>query len=154
MSKFKEKAQDYFDRFTTSEECHISSDGRVFHNIGSAQSFASGLQDTTISTFKREIDGSIKEIEVVAPELVEGVNTDDIITMAEVTAKADKKAEGTPAEGTNDANAKLLAFDTETASYADIKAIASEYKLPSVSLKQADLVAAIVAVQNVLKANQ
>ena len=48
----KEKAADYFSRYK-SDECHITSDERVFHTIGAAQSFASGLKDTKIASYTR-----------------------------------------------------------------------------------------------------
>ena len=48
----KEHAADYFSRHT-SDECHITSDNRVFHNAGAAQSFASSLKDQIITAYKR-----------------------------------------------------------------------------------------------------
>jgi len=49
----KEIAADYFSRHT-GNKCFITSDNRVFHNSGSAQSFATGLKDQTIVSFTRE----------------------------------------------------------------------------------------------------
>lgn len=49
----KDKAVDYFDRHQSSNECHITSDGRVFHTLGSAQSFAAGLKNNEVTSYKR-----------------------------------------------------------------------------------------------------
>lgn len=43
MKKHKEKAIDYFNRHHRNE-CYITSDGRVFHKEGSANSFAITLE--------------------------------------------------------------------------------------------------------------
>jgi hypothetical protein len=71
-------AKDYFERHSTSNECHITSDKRVFHTSGYAISFSQehDLQDQTIEsytraqveqkeelTFTAEIDSEIEEEE-------------------------------------------------------------------------------------------
>lgn len=118
----KEKAVDYFDRHPSSNECHITSDGRVFHTIGAAQGFASGLKDDKVDSFTREAL-AVDNILVVDSEEVTG----------------------------EDLDAKLLAFDTTTASYAEIVAFVKEMKLAADSNKKEDLVVAIVAAQESLK---
>ncbi len=55
MKKYTEKAQDYFERHLSNSECHITSDGRVFHTLGSAQGFAGTLDDQTIESYKRSV---------------------------------------------------------------------------------------------------
>ncbi|RQO37945.1 hypothetical protein DBR39_13745 [Chryseobacterium sp. KBW03] len=55
MNKFIEKAQDYFERHPSSDECHVTSDGRVFHTIGSAQSMSGTLDDQKIESYKRKV---------------------------------------------------------------------------------------------------
>ena len=50
----KELAADYFSRHGSSNECHITSDGRVFHAKGAADSFANGLKDKTVESFTRD----------------------------------------------------------------------------------------------------
>ncbi|WP_306353705.1 hypothetical protein [Flavobacterium sp. '19STA2R22 D10 B1'] len=54
MSQFQEKAQDYFLRHQLNLECFITSDGRVFHAKGSADSFAALLEDNTVESFKKD----------------------------------------------------------------------------------------------------
>ena len=49
----KDKAADYFARHKESPECHITSDGRVFHSIGTATGFANGLKDNAVTSYKR-----------------------------------------------------------------------------------------------------
>lgn len=55
MKKFTETAQDYFDRHPLSNECHITSDDRVFHTKGSAQGFAGTLDNQEIESFSRKV---------------------------------------------------------------------------------------------------
>lgn len=68
MSKNKELSQDYFDRHPHSETCHVTSDGRVFHNAGTAQSYAVALKDDTVETFLRN-EKKVEDIDVAgAPD--------------------------------------------------------------------------------------
>lgn len=69
----KELAADYFSRHN-SKECFITSDGRVFHDIGSAQSFASSLEDQTVREHKRPVEA----IEVNEAEVVNDFTTEDL----------------------------------------------------------------------------
>lgn len=64
----KDKAADYFARHKESNECHITSDGRVFHSIGSASGFANTLKDNAVESFKRS--------EVAQPTNVVVLNTE------------------------------------------------------------------------------
>ncbi|WP_102980121.1 hypothetical protein [Chryseobacterium scophthalmum] len=63
MKKFTEKAQDYFDRHPSSEECHITSDGRVFHIKGGAQGFAGTLDNQDIESYSRKVLEKEKSLE-------------------------------------------------------------------------------------------
>jgi hypothetical protein len=110
----KELAADYFARHSN-DECHITSDGRVFHTKGSADSFANGLKDNTVVSFTR--DGK----------------------------KEEKKEEAPGSDATVFTLEDLKAFDTTTASYAEIKALANGLNLESASQKKEDLLAAIEA---------
>ncbi len=114
----KELAADYFARHESSNECHITSDGRVFHTKGSADSFANGLKDTTVASFTR--DGKTTDDEAQTDE---GSKDDDKIAAIEA----------------------LKTFDAETATYAEIKELAKAFSLESVSQKKEDLLAAIEA---------
>ncbi|MNF51768.1 hypothetical protein D3C85_112960 [compost metagenome] len=49
----KDKAADYFSRHQ-SDECHITSDNRVFHSKGTADGFANGLKDKAVVSYTRE----------------------------------------------------------------------------------------------------
>lgn len=141
----QEKAVDYFDRHPSSNECHITSDGRVFHTIGSAQGFAQALPDNKVESFTRE-----------TPQ----AESKDVVDATEETG-TDEGTEGGTEEGTEegtegeeqmlDLDAKLLAFDTETATYPEIVVFVKELKLASDSNKKEDLAAAIVAAQATLK---
>ncbi len=111
----KELAADYFARHGSSNECHITSDGRVFHTKGAADSFANGLKDNKVESYTR--DGKKEEKEVETP------GSDATVFTLE----------------------DLKAFDTTTASYAEIKALANGLNLESASQKKEDLLAAIEA---------
>jgi hypothetical protein len=47
-------ALDYFTRYPESQECHITSDNRIFHQQSTADSFALSLKDNTVESFTRE----------------------------------------------------------------------------------------------------
>jgi len=54
MKKYTQKAKDYFNRHPESKECHITSDGRVFHSNSTAQGFAGTLKDQEIESYNRD----------------------------------------------------------------------------------------------------
>lgn len=114
----KDKAADYFGRHKN-DECHITSDGRVFHTIGSAQSFASGLKDATIESFKRA------EFEKKTSE----------------DSQDDSSDEGTKVLVLE----TLKNFDPATATYDDAKVLVYSLALETQSKKKEDLFAAIEA---------
>ena len=53
MKKYTEKARDYFERHQRNE-CFITSDGRVFHDAGSAQGFAGTLENNEVESYQRK----------------------------------------------------------------------------------------------------
>ena len=61
----KELAADYFSRHK-GDQCFITSDNRVFHNAGSAQSFANSLENKTVVTHKRVADHDIPKVLTLA----------------------------------------------------------------------------------------
>lgn len=114
----KDKAADYFGRHKN-DECHITSDGRVFHTIGSAQSFAAGLKDATIESFKR----------------------------AEFEKKTSEDSQDDPSDEDTKVLAleTLKNFDSATAKYPEIKELVKMLGIEPASLKQPDLLAEIEA---------
>lgn len=119
----KELAADYFSRHQ-SDECHITSDKRVFHTLGSAQSFASGLSDDKIKSYTRA------EIEAPVVDDLEDQNLD------EETSKNIAKTVALEA---------LKTFDPTTAKYPEIKELVKMLGIDPASQKQPDLLAAIEA---------
>jgi hypothetical protein len=81
----KELAADYFSRHQSSNECFITSDGRVFHTLGSAQSFAAGLKDDTVSSHKRDEKESPKDEDNREADKVKAIET--LKTLEVSTAK-------------------------------------------------------------------
>ncbi len=88
--KHTDLAVDYFERHSTSNECHITSDGRVFHAIGNAISFANehNLQDQTIESYTR---GQIEQKEEL-PFTAE-IDTTDVENSLDVINKVSEGAE-------------------------------------------------------------
>ena len=121
MSKNLELAKDYFERHEISDECYVTADGRVFHNSGSAISFAETLSDKEVERFTRV------QVEKQSEPLV-----DDFQKFKEAVIK-------------------LNAFDTETATYEDAKALVKELGLETATQSKVDLFAAIVSEQNKIK---
>lgn len=114
----KDKAADYFGRHKN-DECHITSDGRVFHTIGSAQSFAAGLKDAKIESFKRaEFEKKTSD------DSQEDSSDEDTKVLALETLKN---------------------FDPATAKYPEINKLVKMLGIEPVSQKQPDLLAAIEA---------
>ncbi|MDN3671505.1 hypothetical protein QWY99_22140 [Flavobacterium branchiarum] len=70
-----EKAVDYFDRHPSSNECHITSDNRVFHTKGTADSHANGLKDNKVNSHYRS-DYELSNIEVLGPDIETGIATE------------------------------------------------------------------------------
>ena len=52
--ELKAKLKDYFKRYPLSQECHVTSDGKLFHQSGPAQSYAGGLKDNKVARHTRE----------------------------------------------------------------------------------------------------
>lgn len=124
----KEKAVDYFDRHPSSNECHITSDGRVFHTIGSAQGFSQGLTDNKIASFKRETN--VENIEVVGATEETGAD--------EAAIQSAKEADEANIEA-------LRIFDPATISYDEAKALAKALGLETPSNTKVDIFAALEA---------
>ena len=113
----KELAADYFSRHLSSKECHITSDGRVFHSKGTAEGFANSLKDNKVLSYNRsEFEGSKKE---------------------DVT--------DTDAESKTQALELLKSFDASTATYPETKALVKMLGIEPATQKQPDLLAAIEA---------
>lgn len=119
----KDKAVDYFDRHKN-DECHITSDGRVFHAIGSAQSFAAGLKDAEIESFKRT------DFEKKTSDDSQDDSSDEDTKVLALEA--------------------LKTFDAATAKYPEINKLVKMLGIEPASQKQPDLLAAIEAYKTAL----
>ncbi len=166
----KEKAVDYFDRHPSSNECHITSDERVFHSAGTAQGFAESLKDNKITSYKRE-DFAVN-ISVVDAEKVTGFENEEEdenlflenidpsdAPVIEVPKIEVPKIEVPNIENpvidtlTVDPNIEALkAFDAETASYEEGKALVKALAIETSSNTKVDIFAALeVAKTNLQK---
>lgn len=121
MKKYTEKAQDYFERHPSSSDCHITSDGRVFHTLGSAQGFAGTLDDQTIESYK---------ISVLEKETTnEGFDAE-----AEKQAKLEE----------------LATLELVKENYHEIKALVKYFDLKPADQKAETLIAALTEYKNTL----
>ncbi len=111
----KELAADYFSRHESSNECHITSDGRVFHTKGAADSFANGLKDTKVESFTR--DGKTAD--------ADGEDTGEDTKLKSIET--------------------LKTFEASTAKYPELKSLVKALGLEVENQKEATLVAALEA---------
>ncbi|KQT17422.1 hypothetical protein ASG31_08405 [Chryseobacterium sp. Leaf404] len=123
MNKYTEKAQDYFERHPSSNECHITSDGRVFHTKGSALGFAGTLDSQDIESYTRK--GLEKETtEVTAKEVLEGNRPEKI--------------------------KELEALELVTANYNEMKALAKYFEVKTDNQKAETFIAALTEFKKTL----
>lgn len=118
----KELAADYFSRHESSNECHITSDARVFHTKGAADSFANGLKDNKVESFTRD-QFEVNNIDVVDDIEETGDETDEEKAIA--------------------LNESLKAFDSQNATYEDAFALAKALELKLASKSKVDVFAAL-----------
>lgn len=108
-------AIDYFTRHTGSNECHITSDERVFHNLSTANSFAVGLENKTVESFTRA----------------------EVMEAEDIEVKDAKIENGEPLT--------LATFDPEETEYADALELFTTLELTAPSKKKVDIYPALVA---------
>ncbi|WP_163401413.1 hypothetical protein [Flavobacterium fluviatile] len=117
-----ENVVDYFDRHPSSNECHVTSDERIFHTKGAADGHANGLKDNKVNSHYRS-DFEIIKINQNSPD-AQKENLNDTKT--------------NPLE-------LLKNFDPKTAIYPEIKELVKLLGLESPTQKQPDLLATIEA---------
>ena len=113
----KDLAADYFSRHLSSNECYITSDGRVFHSKGTADGFANGLEDHKVLSYTRSEVEDPKE---------EAPSADDATTKIQALSL-------------------LKSFDPTSAAYPEIKALVKDLGLQALTQSKEDLLAAIEA---------
>lgn len=155
----KEKAVDYFDRHPSSNECHITSDGRVFHSAGTAQGFAESLKDNKVTSYKRA-DFEAVNISVTDSEEVTGFEDEDEdededlflgnIDTSDAPVIEVPKIEVPNIEVPNmevpavDTKTEALkAFDSEKSSYEEGKALVKALAIETPSNTKVDIFAAL-----------
>lgn len=121
MKKYTENAQDYFDRHPQNDECHITSDARVFHTLGAAQGFAGTLDDQTIESYKRSV--------------LEKESKDDLFETPACEIAMD---------------VFLKNNDVPTLKYDDLKKLAKHFKIETADQKAETLIAALTEYKNTL----
>lgn len=122
MKKFTEKAQDYFDRHPSSDECHVTSDGRVFHNKGGAQGFAGTLDDQDIESYSRKV---LEKEKSLAQEIDLGDNHESKIK-------------------------ELETLELSTANYNEMKALVKFFDVKVENQKAETLITALTEFKNTL----
>lgn len=139
--KYTDLAQDYFERHSQSDECHISSDGRVFHTYGHATSFAQEhqLQDQTIESYKRAQISDVAENPTVEDAEAEEKDSSE---------KLDEIFE-TPA-GEIALEAFLKTNDVDVLKYDDLKKFVKYFQIETEDQKADTLKAALNEFKNTL----
>lgn len=136
MQKFTDKAKDYFERHPVSEECHITSDGRVFHTKGSAQGFAGTLDDQAIESYQRKVLLKAK---------------------AEVKKADDDKGNDGDLKPTEEQIQEKQSFlkNTEVAEieYAEMKALVKFFEIETADVKKDTLITALTEYKTTLNNN-
>lgn len=124
--KHTDLAKDYFERHSISNECHITSDGRVFHALGHAISFAQehDLQDQTIESYTRAQVETTETLATVAKEPV-GPTEEEITAKTEELKNLDIDAAEYPAIKTF---IKFFDITTDDQKAATLKTALTEYK--------------------------
>ena len=172
--KHTDLAKDYFERHSISNECHITSDGRVFHTSGHAISFSQehDLQDQTIESYTRAQVEQKEELLFTAE-----INTDDVENSLEVIKEVLQKDGGNDkVETSEDENAEIVeeekskeetdlsGFDSpagqialdvflaqkevETMKYNDLKALVKHFEIETADQKAETLKAALTEYKN------
>jgi hypothetical protein len=127
-------AKDYFERHSTSNECHITSDKRVFHTSGYAISFSQehDLQDQTIESYTRA------QVE----------QKEELIFTAEIDTEDDL-------ENSFDSLATQIALDVflansdvEKIEYKDLKALVKHFEIETADQKADTLKIALTEYKN------
>ncbi|MGV9003958.1 hypothetical protein [Flavobacterium sp.] len=144
MSKNNELAQDYFDRHPASTECFITSDGRVFHQPGTAAGYATSLKDDTVDEFSN----NVKNIKVKGAKVVAELTEEEIAAKEAEEKAAQEKADAKLAEDKAAAEKLLKEFNPETVKYPEAKALFIALGLTAESLKGEAINAALLEAQS------
>jgi hypothetical protein len=121
----KEKAADYFNRHDGTE-CHITSDGRVFHSKGTADSFAVGLADQKVESFKKEDFAKAEKPKEEKPKVAD--------------AAKKGKVDFPTLELTPDNIKQILDFGLVKENYINLKALVAHLKIDAENQKAETLV--------------
>lgn len=165
-----ENVVDYFDRHPSNNECHVTSDERIFHAKGTADGHANGLKDNKVNSHYRSDFEIIKiNVEDEAPKdeapkgevitktkiVVENGDASKADTAKATATKATTKKGNAPKAKTPKVEAPktetpkvdhlelLKNFDPETAEYEDAKELVKLLAIEAPSKSKADLFAAI-----------
>jgi hypothetical protein len=106
----QELAQDYFDRHPSNDVCFITSDGRVFHQEGTAKGYAGALEKFEVEKFERKTADAVLEV-----------------------VEEEEKQEPI------DVKALLEGFNPETTTYDEAKALFTQLELTAPSKKKEDI---------------
>lgn len=170
--KHTDLAKDYFERHSLSNECHISSDGRVFHTFGHATSFVqeNDLQDKHIESYKRKdvattetanenetfVDSELQNLEAGGSHQKDLTKTDaDNVDAGSDTESQNLEADGSHQEDPVDTKTdskieELKNTDIETADYNTLKAFVKHFNIETADQKSVTLKAALAEYQNTL----
>lgn len=146
-------AVDYFTRHQTSDECHITSDQRVFHTKGAADSFANSLEDKTVVSYTR--NEALSNIEVKDPEDLsdDEDNKDDEDDKDLGLDETSKDLAASAADTTGSSILKLSDFDPEKTDWPTALELFKTLNLKAPSHKKKDIFPVLVAEKAKLETN-
>lgn len=146
-NKFKEKALDYFKRHPHSEECHISSDGRVFHKPGDAQSFAGTLKNSKIESYQRDV--VLAEIQADTEDDI-NLDNEETTKIEGKTTVDDKTSAKTAVDGIEKSKDFLMSNDVADMGYNTMQTFVKVLDLEVENQKKETLIVALEAFKKTL----
>lgn len=142
MKKHTQKAIDYFKRHK-GKECFITSDGRVFHNKGTAESFAITLKNRTIEHFSKNDVEHLEKVEPTDNIEISEEKTEEIVEEPILSEDTHQEVVEEPkqetAETTDDKEAELLS-DLSSKSYNDLVSLVKHFGLTPKDKKATSLI--------------
>lgn len=143
MKKHTEKAIDYFNRHQRNE-CFITSDGRVFHQEGTANSFAVTLKDRAVEHYTR---AEVEQLQEETKSIGQTSNSDTSAATIQdgtpsVESDTDEKAQRT---------AELLALELTSKHYNEMLSLVKFFGLETKDKKADSLIEALTEYKSKLE---
>lgn len=155
MKKHTEKALDYFNRHQNNE-CFITSDGRVFHNSGSARSFATTLENDEVEHFTRiEVEKAKRQkqkAESNEPKAKDDTTDEKVKEPKDITEKPEQGIDKLSKNNTTDEKVKeLLELELNSKNYQKMVSLVKHFGLTPENNKTENLIAVLTEYKSKLE---